>query len=829
MENNKKSLQFTALIKNFRGFLFKKKKRKLKIELDEEKTSESDFFRTMKNMIISNLKKEYVIKYFKKPISLRTKLENRSISEYLCLNEKNVFFKNMKNFGIYKLYNMVKFLSIEQYKKGDFIFQYKENANKFSIILEGKISLNLPYFHKKLISIKDFLDYFFSIKKNYPKIFPLVEQKNKNILDNFEKLKLSNYDINSLSDINQDNKREFYVQVSQKVCEINEGNSFGDIAVLYNLPQNFNVISENNVNLLTMVKSDYMKILRPIIENEILVKEFTKLRKFSYMFNSWSNFSLGQIMNYFIPVKFIKKEILYNQKDFSDSFYIVHEGIFDVYCELSLSDFSKYKNYIIKNNKNILDWIKEEKEKKKINIDGIIEHINEMKEINKYPKDKEVLDKNISYIKKRMLEKEEGNSQHLINIKLNEDILTEKNSNIKVKLFTLKKNDFLGVIDSLELKSRFFTVECSSDRGELNKVRILDFLVFIAFNHGLDLDNIYKYIKEKKRDLVERVYKNLDIHFNNNKRIIKNIYMLAFSSLDKRQNIIHKENEYTIKNMKNLYIDSEGNNNLIDRIRKSINYKKKVYSVTQPDNFITKSFQKIKKKEEEIKNNILDINKFYIKTENDTSKIKFQLRKKEEIINNKKTKTQANLSSNNLSKSYSNNNKQKEYEIKDKRNHNLKKQRKINSATIPLKEDKFFLENEDNFRSKYFSINIAPVMYDKKFKLIKYRDLSFDNKLEKYLTNSLGIYNTKREKLQKKILDYKNNSKTKTQIKKLERRKILYSKYINNKQKNRPKILSAYISNTKNITKKNKDNDFISLIKYLDKSKRDDIYKNINS
>ena len=159
----------------------------------------------------------------------------------------------------------------------------------------------------------------------------------------------------------------------------------------------------------------------------------------------------------------------------------------------------------------------------------------------------------------------------------------------------------------------------------------------------------------------------------------------------------------------------------------------------------------------------------------------------------------------------------------------MKKQRKINSATIPLKEDKFFLENEDNFRSKYFSINIAPVMYDKKFKLIKYRDLSFDNKLEKYLTNSLGIYNTKREKLQKKILDYKSNSKTKTQIKKLERRKILYSKYINNKQKNRPRILSAYISNTKNITKKNKDNDFISLIKYLDKSKRDDIYKNINS
>jgi hypothetical protein len=42
---------------------------------------------------------------------------------------------------------------------------------------------------------------------------------------------------------------------------------------------------------------------------------------------------------------------------------------------------------------------------------------------------------------------------------------------------------------------------------------------------------------------------------------------------------MYKENEYSIKNMKNKCIDSEGNNHLIDRIRQSINHKK-IYFLT---------------------------------------------------------------------------------------------------------------------------------------------------------------------------------------------------------------------------------------------------------
>ena len=89
-----------------------------------------------------------------------------------------------------------------------------------------------------------------------------------------------------------------------------------------------------------------------------------------------------------------------------------------------------------------------------------------------------------------MLENGEEDDEQLINIKLNEDILAEKNTKIKIKLFTFQKNDLIGVIDSLELKSRYFTIECTSDNAVLDKIRIFDFIVFIASNHGLDLQNI---------------------------------------------------------------------------------------------------------------------------------------------------------------------------------------------------------------------------------------------------------------------------------------------------------------------------------------------------
>ena len=828
-QNNKirniKSIKFTSLVKNLKGFFLKKRKKALKIINDDENKNESNFFHTLKKLIISNMKPEYVIKFFKKVHSLRTKLEIRSIAEYLCQNEKNIFFNNMKKLGIYRLYNVVQVLDLEQYKKGEIIFNCKDPTYKLKIILEGKISLYLPFFNKKLMSIKDFLDYFFHLKKNFPKIFALVEQKNQYLYDFLQKLKLHNYNIKMLSYFDQEQKKEFYVENNQKVSEINIGNSLGEIALIYNLPQNYNGIAETDMYLLTMNRSDFMKIIRQAIENEILFKEFAKLKKYSYIFNSWTNFSLGQIMNYYIPVQLIKKEILYRQNNFADSFYIIQEGTFDAYVELSLSEFSKYKNYILKNNKNILDWIREEKEKNKIVIDKIIEHIQYMKETNCYPKEKDGIDKNMIYIKKRMLENGKEDDEQLINIKLNEDILAEKNTKIKIKLFTLQKHDLIGVIDSLELKSRYFSVECTSDKAVLDKIRILDFIVFIASNHGLDLQNIYQYIQEKKNHIVERVYKNLECYLKNNKRIINNIYSLAFSSFEKRKMKILKEDAYAIKNMKNLNVDSEGNNNLINKIRKSVNNRKKVYSLTQKENINrNKTFKRKRQKKLKTLNSLIELNNIDQHTEEIKTKSKLRLNSSKNRFKENKSKTQSNLSLYSFSKSTSSARKSPIYRLKKNNTINLNNDKY--SLTIPniLKYKLNLFQKEENLDSKNENINISSIMYNKKFELIKYKNMSLDNKLEKYLTNFLGIYNTKREKSHRKSNDFTKEKMHKKQTKRFDVKNLISYNNINKRLKLR--IKSACPALMANKVKGEKKQDMMKMIRYIDRNKRYYIYKN---
>ena len=177
------------------------------------------------------------------------------------------------------------------------------------------------------------------------------------------------------------------------------------------------------------------------------------------------------------------------------------------------------------------------------------------------------------------MHKGEETDEKLINLKVNEDILKEKDKKIKIKLFTLKNNDFIGLEDSIELKRRFYNVKCVSERGSLNKIRILDFILFISSNHGLELQNINNYIKERKNTIIERIYNILTREHNNNLRTINNAYSIALSSYEKRKKLDSKnktENNYNINLNKKL-----NNNNFINKIKQLIQNSSKVNDLLQ--------------------------------------------------------------------------------------------------------------------------------------------------------------------------------------------------------------------------------------------------------
>ena len=782
---NVKSAKFTNFVMNLKGFFLKKKKIITK-KRNENEVVESDFFKVMKQMMILNLKREDIIKYFKKERALRAEIETRTVADYLSSDKKNVFFNTIRKVSKGKLYNLVQNLSIEFYKKDDLIFQYKEPMNKFCIILEGTISLYLPYFLKKFITVKEFLSYFFYIKDHFPKSFNRVEKKNEYLFDGIYKLKVNDYNPGCISEDEEMQKKDFFIEEYQNVYNISEGNQVNQISILYNLSQNFNGIALTDVYILSLNRSDFMTILRLVLEEE-LSKEFTRLRKFCYVFNTWNNYSLAQIMNYYIPSTLINEELVYKQEDESDSFYIIQEGIFDVYCEISIDEFSKYKRYLLKDNKSIIDWVKGEKENKnKISVEKIIDYMQWKMKIEEYPEKKDIIDKNMFYIKKNLLNKDEENDEQLINLKVNEEILKEKNKKFRIKLFTFHKNDFIGLEDSLELKSRFYNVECVSDRGMLNKIRILDFIVFIASNHGLDLHNIINYVKERKTTIIDRIYSNLIRKLDSNKRIINNAISLALSSYEKRNNIFIKSKN---ENKNEVNFTNKRNNKFINKKPHFNQTCKRLHTFNQ--------FNSQRKKSASIKRSILlnQLRKNESK-KNNMPKLKwrfnYDLQEKEKII------YQPNISIYLVRSSpdKKDKNRSKGFQSKDN-NNNMSDEN--NYLTIMS-----FSKSNKDFQRSIERYELTQSIYDKLIVRSRNKNCSYNNKIDKEICNMTGIYNTKREVFKKRLV-YLSSSELKKHRKILNDYKLSQSNEVKTRQANPIfAVLSiADITDGKNSIKKN--------------------------
>ena len=814
-EGKIKSAKFTKFIRNLKGFLLKKKKIISK-KKNENEINESNFFKIMKDMMILGLKREDIIKYFKKEKSFRSEIETRTVADYLSANKKNIFFNTIRKISKGKLYSLVHNLTLEYYKKDDLIFLYKEPLNKFYIILEGTISLYMPYFIKKYMTIKDFLNYFFYTKNYFPKSFLRVEKKNENLFDGIYQLKVNEYDINSLY-IDENQKQDFYIEEYQNVYNLYEGNQVNQISVLYNLVQNFNGYAKTDVYLLSLNKSDFMHILRVFLEEE-LSKKFGQLRKYCYIFNLWNNYSLAQIMNYYIPFSLSNEEIIYNQKDDSDSFYIIEDGIFEVFCEISLSEFSQYRKYVLNNNQNIIDWIKEQKENKnKISVEKILDYIQLKKKEKKYPEDKNLPDKNITYIQKNLLNEE--NDEQLINLKINEEFLKEKNKKIKIKLFTFQKNDFIGLEDSLELKNRLYYVKCASEKGTLNKIRLLDFIVFIASNHGLDLNNIFNYVKERKNNIIERVLKNLNIELNQSKRLISNAYSLALNSFENRKNLklkIKTDNIYNIQYTSNLNL----NEKIIQKIKET-KLKNKTNTNNILDEYKDKSINSKRKKSAQVRRAIL-FNQ--LNNNNDKKKssryLKWDFNEKIVKETNKK-KIQNTTSSYILTTSYTDrkmykiNNNNNKYEMNNNNNidNNIDNNVGNNTDNIYYLKNHIISKSKKNLEKNIFNFTIN-ILYNQKYDSMKNNDLShYSKKLDKEILNMTGIYNTKREVSKKKLITPSSNE-TKNSKLILNNYKLSHSYYKNQKKNNRlnSEFLSI-INNSKIIHAKKKRNKTIPYIK----------------
>ena len=392
--------------------------------------------------------------------------------------------------------------------------------------------------------------------------------------------------------------------------------------------------------------------------------------------------------------------------------------------------------------------------------------------VEEYPEKKDIIDKNMFYINKNLLNKDEENDEQLINLKVNEEILKEKNKKIKIKLFTFHKNDFVGLEDSLDLKSRFYNVECVSDRGGLKKIRILDFIVFIASNHGLDLQNIINYVKERKTTIVDRIYSNLIRKLDRNKKKINNAISLALSSYEKRNNIFIKSKN---ENMNEVNFTNKRNNKFTDKIPYFNQTSKRLNTFNQ--------FNAQRKKSASIRRSILlnQLAKNEVKKNNMPKlewRFNYDLYEKEKVIY--QPNISIYLARNSPDKK--DKDRSKVFQYKD----NI-----INEESSYLKNISFS-KSKNLFQRNIKRYKLTQSIYDKLIVRNRNKNSSYNNKIDKEICNMTGIYNTKRELFKKKLL-YLSSSELKKHRKIINNYKLSQSNEIKKRQ---PKAIFAVLSIT---------------------------------
>ena len=725
----------TNFIKSIRDLICHKHQSKLHKRKKRFDYQESDFIKIIRETIIKSVTLDHAIHFFEIEPSFRQKTQIITIGDYLTLNEHNVFFRKIESINKRFLYEMIKILKAEKYNNGQIVYCYNEVLTKFLIILKGTISLYLPRFTIKPLTVEDFLNYLFELRKKSINGFNRVEKKNEIVFDGLRQLKLYDYDINILDPDVKQMVYNFYIEEDLNIYDLNEGVSVNQMSILYNLPQNFKGIAKNDLIILSITKTEFWQVIHGVLEEEAS-KLFSKIRKFCYIFNSWSNYNLAQVINCFIPINTILKDIVYHQKDEADSFFMIEEGEFELYCELSFSELNIYKDYIVKDSENIIDWLKAHK-RQQFTVEKILDYLNKSSNLkSNFPK-KFIDDSynNIKFVNKTLIKNlnKNGNEDLIMDLKVNEEELKNKDQKIKIKIATLGKNDFIGIEDALESKRRFYSVKCVSEKGIVNKIRVLDFVILITKNQGILVKNIYEYINKRKNYILERLVNVFIEQIKSNNRQINLAYSRAFNLIEKKMKKSQNNDESSYFNKRQLKnnntqisqsilkrnLNENNKNSLTDR-----NNTKNINTLASSYNNLSKKILNLDQKNNDNEKENNDINEYYIREDN------------------YKPNKNSRMCSVNILKKY------KAKHLFNKNNTNLLSQ-KLHSELIKTPHTRQSSSNINRLANKESEVNFFTI--ENLPKMTKNNNINY-KKLNKQIENITGIFNSRRKIIKKELI-----------------------------------------------------------------------------
>lgn len=532
----------------------------------------------------NDVRDEYkdLIKTLQKNKNSRTRKDQARINSYLCKNIN--YFKNYSK--LIEEEALEKITGIVNYKH--FPAEYKiytcgDDVDKLYILLKGSIKILKPVTITKSMSLRDYVEYLAKIRdeeKNEVK-FKRIQDYNKKV--NILKLISIDYDYTQIPPAKEDN---YIIEEEKEINILSEGNAFGEITLAKDEKRNETIITNEECDIINLDRNEYIKLRA--IEEQKLNNKLIDFRIDFPLFKFWNNQKLIGLKKALIEEKYEKGDIIYKQNDKPEYIYLIEQGTIEAFNHTKFyiyEDFIEYihdsTNSLAKDMDNYSLW-----QEKKIS-EKIEKAYNEL-EYLKFTLKREKFEDDVELNEGKAKQEIDENKEQLVNQmeKINDNM---KNYSYKANIQIYSAPQIFGYLEAIELKRRFCTIRCISNKAIISKIPIMDFLLLIPTDKK-SIFQLQTMLFEEKKTLMEQVKNNAlakltFIRMNSLKKKIINLYnsnknkkgnnnQFRFSKALKFRNDPNFAFNSSRSISKSLKKSSENNNNNISNIKESSKIKK---------------------------------------------------------------------------------------------------------------------------------------------------------------------------------------------------------------------------------------------------------------
>lgn len=532
----------------------------------------------------NDVRDEYkdLIKTLQKNKNSRTRKDQARINSYLCKNIN--YFKNYSK--LIEEEALEKITGIVNYKH--FPSEYKiytcgDDVDKLYILLKGSIKILKPVTITKSMSLRDYVEYLAKIRdeeKNEVK-FKRIQDYNKKV--NILKLISIDYDYTQIPPAKEDN---YIIEEEKEINILSEGNAFGEITLAKDEKRNETIITNEECDIINLDRNEYIKLRT--IEEQKLNNKLIDFRIDFPLFKFWNNQKLIGLKKALIEEKYEKGDIIYKQNDKPEYIYLIEQGTIEAFNHTKFyiyEDFIEYihdsTNSLAKDMDNYSLW-----QEKKIS-EKIEKAYNEL-EYLKFTLKREKFEDDEELNEGKAKQEIDENKEQLVNQmeKINDNM---KNYSYKANIQIYSAPQIFGYLEAIELKRRFCTIRCISNKAIISKIPIMDFLLLIPTDKK-SIFQLQTMLFEEKKTLMEQVKNNAlakltFIRMNSLKKKIINLYnsnknkkgnnnQFRFSKALKFRNDTNFAFNSNRSISKSLIKSSENNNNNISNIKDSSKIKK---------------------------------------------------------------------------------------------------------------------------------------------------------------------------------------------------------------------------------------------------------------